>query len=185
MGRVFYHGLLGQRANRRTARLLFEKAARRRHRGAQMCLGYMYEKAEGDLKADVLRARHYYAAAAAQGCDRSCFNLGRLYEARLVPPADETAPDAARRWYGQAAKRGFERAADRLTKMAKPAGDAPAPAPAAELPAAEPESPCGSDASESDAAADDEAAAAPRDALLLLAQKHRTRGRRMTGAPGG
>jgi len=183
LGRVFYHGLLGQRANRRTARLLFEKAARRKHRGAQAALGYMYEKAEGDLKADAARAQHYYAKAADQGCDRSAFNLGRLYETLLLaPPPDETAYDAAVRWYERAAKRGFERAADRLTKMAKPVGDdAPAPAPAA-APATDPESPPGSDASESDAAADDEAAAPPRDPLLLLAQKHRNR--RMTMAPG-
>ena len=183
LGRVFYHGLLGQRANRRTARLLFEKAARRKHRGAQAALGYMYEKAEGDLKADAARAQHYYAKAADQGCDRSAFNLGRLYETLLLaPPPDETAYDAAVRWYERAAKRGFERAADRLTKMAKPVGDdAPAPAPPA-APATNPESPPGSDASESDAAADDEAAAPPRDPLLLLAQKHRNR--RMTMAPG-
>ena len=211
LGRVFYHGLLGQRANRRTARLLFEKAARRKHRGAQAALGYMYEKAEGDLKADAARAQHYYAKAADQGCDRSAFNLGRLYETLLLaPPPDETAYDAAVRWrgaarqtdgpsfgfdrrvrdtsrrprrYERAAKRGFERAADRLTKMAKPVGDdAPAPAPAPAAAPTDPESPPGSDASESDAAADDEAAAPPRDPLLLLAQKHRNR--RMTMAPG-
>tara|TARA_B100000519_G_scaffold54428_1_gene45404 strand:- start:21 stop:437 length:417 start_codon:yes stop_codon:yes gene_type:complete len=100
---VFYHGLLGQRANRRTARLLFEKAARRKHRGAQAALGYMYEKAEGDLKADAARAQHYYAKAADQGCDRSAFNLGRLYETLLLaPPPDETAYDAAVRWRGAA-----------------------------------------------------------------------------------
>ena len=208
---MFYHGLLGQRANRRTARLLFEKAARRKHRGAQAALGYMYEKAEGDLKADAARAQHYYAKAADQGCDRSAFNLGRLYETLLLaPPPDETAYDAAVRWrgaarqtdgpsfgfdrrvrdtgrrprrYERAAKRGFERAADRLTKMAKPVGDdAPAPAPAPAAAPTDPESPPGSDASESDAAADDEAAAPPRDPLLLLAQKHRNR--RMTMAPG-
>ena len=103
LGRVFYHGLLGQRANRRTARLLFEKAARRKHRGAQAALGYMYEKAEGDLKADAARAQHYYAKAADQGCDRSAFNLGRLYETLLLaPPPDETAYDAAVRWRGAA-----------------------------------------------------------------------------------
>ena len=100
---MFYHGLLGQRANRRTARLLFEKAARRKHRGAQAALGYMYEKAEGDLKADAARAQHYYAKAADQGCDRSAFNLGRLYETLLLaPPPDETAYDAAVRWRGAA-----------------------------------------------------------------------------------
>jgi hypothetical protein len=47
LGRVFYHGLLGQRANRRNARLLFEKAAKRREKCAQAALGYMYEKGEG------------------------------------------------------------------------------------------------------------------------------------------
>ena len=119
MGRVFYHGLLGQRANRRNARLLFEKAAKRREKCAQAALGYMYEKGEGDLKTDYNHAKRYYGMAANQGCERSAFNLGHLFEKGLVITENDVVRYAlAKQWYERAEALGYARAEQRIAHIA-------------------------------------------------------------------
>jgi len=182
LGRVFYHGLLGQRANRRNARLLFEKAAKRREKCAQAALGYMYEKGEGrcgmdrssktsnlsfssgfgcfldgscflgepfpesqtlvsklfdkqhievgshifvsrpgegDLKTDYNHAKRYYGMAANQGCERSAFNLGHLFEKGLVITENDVVRYAlAKQWYERAEALGYARAEQRIAHIA-------------------------------------------------------------------
>ena len=119
LGRVFYHGLLGQRSNRRNARLLFEKAAAKHLKQAQAALGYMYEKGEGDLKLDFNHAKRYYGMAANQGCERSAFNLGRLFEKGLVITENDVVRYAlAKNWYERAEALGYARAEQRLAHIA-------------------------------------------------------------------
>ncbi|KAK7235760.1 hypothetical protein SO694_000671116 [Aureococcus anophagefferens] len=88
----------------RNARLLFEKAAKRREKCAQAALGYMYEKGEGrcegDLKTDYNHAKRYYGMAANQGCERSAGTkraeaLGYAREQRIahIATLDAASPE--------------------------------------------------------------------------------------------
>lgn len=114
LARVQFHGLLGQKQNQRSARLLWERAAFKGHRGSQAALGYCHEKGVGDLKADADIAKRHYVAAANQGCARSAFNLGRLYETRLLcDDNDEHRIKCSRFWYDRAVELGCERARGR------------------------------------------------------------------------
>ena len=80
LGRVFYHGLLGQRANRRNARLLFEKAAKRREKCAQAALGYMYEKGEGRCGMDRSSKTSNLSFSSGFGCfSDGSYSLGEFF----------------------------------------------------------------------------------------------------------
>ncbi|KAJ8601574.1 hypothetical protein CTAYLR_005225 [Chrysophaeum taylorii] len=122
IARIQYHGLLGQRQNKHNARVLWETALMKHHRAAQAALGYCHEKGIGGLKPDPNVAKRMYAAAAHQGCARSAFNLGRVYELNLLK-LDKCNDDHrlafAIFYYDRALSLGYERAAERLDVIAR------------------------------------------------------------------
>ena len=119
MGRLHFHGLLGQQKNQRTARMLWEMAAARKDRASRAALGYLYELGLADLSEDLDVATKWYTLAANQGCMRSAYNLGRLYETKKLTCTnnDDDRLQNAKHWYELAASQGFQDAKERLHNM--------------------------------------------------------------------
>ena len=104
------------------ARVLWEKVAlTRKYRDAQAALGYLYQRGLGGLKMDHGKARQFYALAAEQGCRRSAFNLGLVYELSAVEHADAARLRLAKDWYEKSKALGLGRAALRLDKLERTA----------------------------------------------------------------
>ncbi|MCM0019095.1 MAG: sel1 repeat family protein [Tagaea sp.] len=105
---------------------------------SQYNLGQMYRRGEG-VPRDLVQARRWYEAAAAQNFEEAQFQLGVIWET-----GSGVAPDLveARRWYTAAARAGHARASDALARVdnALTAGRTrtviatPAETPAAETP---------------------------------------------------
>lgn len=119
LARIQYYGLLGQKQDQRNARILWEMAAMKHHQSSQAAVGYCHEKGLGGLNVDISAAKRFYTSAANQGCGRSAFNLGRLYEKRLLKcdGNDEQRRRCSLHWYERALALGYAHAADRLKAL--------------------------------------------------------------------
>ena len=94
---------------------------------------------EGDLKTDYNHAKRYYGMAANQGCERSAFNLGHLFEKGLVITENDVVRYAlAKQWYERAEALGYARAEQRIAHIATL--DAASPEPTVEEKKKEPDS---------------------------------------------
>ena len=115
---------------------------------------------EGDLKTDYNHAKRYYGMAANQGCERSAFNLGHLFEKGLVITENDVVRYAlAKQWYERAEALGYARAEQRIAHIATL--DAASPEPTVEEKKKEADSDV-DEMMDSDAEnADDEAAGPP------------------------
>jgi TPR repeat protein len=80
---------------------------------SQYNLAQMYRRGEG-VPRDLVQARRWYEAAAAQGFDEAQFQLGVMFEL-----GNGVAPDLieARRWYVAASRAGHERARESLNRV--------------------------------------------------------------------
>ncbi len=87
--------------------------ARMGDREAQFNLGQMYRRGEG-VPRDLVQARRWYEAAAAQGFDEAQYQLGVVWETGNGVPADLME---ARQWYARAARAGHERAQEALNRV--------------------------------------------------------------------
>lgn len=101
--------LTGQR-DRAAAAQWFARAAEQGHAGAEVALGYDYEKGYG-VGIDAAQAVAWYRKAAAQGSADGLFNLARAYQNGIGLNAD---PAQAHTYYEQAASRGSKEARQAL-----------------------------------------------------------------------
>jgi TPR repeat protein len=82
-------------------------------REAQFNLGQMYRRGEG-VPRDLVQARRWYEAAAAQGFDEAQYQLGVVWETGNGVPSDLME---ARQWYARAARAGHARAQEALARV--------------------------------------------------------------------
>lgn len=82
---------------------LYRQAAEEGETGAQVQLGYCYERGIG-TQADPQEAFKWYERAAQDGDEVGCNNLGYCYEQGLGVQADQ---EKAVRWYQAAVDRGM------------------------------------------------------------------------------
>jgi TPR repeat protein len=99
----------------------WSKAAAQGQAGAQVALGYSYEKGRG-VPVNPAKAMEFYRAAAAQNSADGLFNLGRLYKDGIGVAAN---PAEANRNFRLAAEQGSEEARKELVQSG-PARSAPA-----------------------------------------------------------
>ncbi|KAH8070096.1 hypothetical protein JL721_5319 [Aureococcus anophagefferens] len=117
MGEYYETGTTEQR-NPRRARALYRESSRASDSRAQYDLEPR-KGGEGDLKTDYNHAKRYYGMAANQGCERSAFNLGHLFEKGLVITENDVVRYAlAKQWYERAEALGYARAEQRIAHIA-------------------------------------------------------------------
>jgi len=110
MGLGYMTGQLNGQRDRAAAAQWFARAAEQGHAGAEVALGYDYEKGYG-VGVDAAQAVAWYRKAAAQGSADGLFNLGRAHQNGIGVTADATQ---AHTYYTQAAARGSKEARQAL-----------------------------------------------------------------------
>ena len=110
MGLGYMTGQLDGKRDRNAAAQWFARAAAQGHAGAQVAIGYDYEKGYG-VVADPAQAIAWYRKAAAQNSADGLFNLGRAYQYGIGVAADA---GQARTYYSQAAAYGSPEARQAL-----------------------------------------------------------------------
>ncbi|MEP7043134.1 MAG: SEL1-like repeat protein [Dokdonella sp.] len=110
MGLGYMTGQLTGQRDRAAAAQWFARAAEQGNAGAEVALGYDYEKGYGGA-ADATKAIAWYRKAAAQGSADGLFNLGRAYQYGIGVAADVAQAHA---YYDQAANHGSKEAREAL-----------------------------------------------------------------------
>jgi TPR repeat protein len=110
MGLGYMTGQLDGKRDRNAAAQWFARAAAQGHAGAEVAMGYDYEKGYG-VVADPAQAVAWYRKAAAQNNADGLFNLGRAYQNGIGVAADT---GQARTYYSQAAAHGSPEARQAL-----------------------------------------------------------------------
>mmetsp|Transcript_1278 Transcript_1278/g.4516 ORF Transcript_1278/g.4516 Transcript_1278/m.4516 type:complete len:263 (+) Transcript_1278:242-1030(+) len=115
LGRVLFHGLLGQKVQPARALDLWQKSAAQKFPAALHAIGFCHEKGHESFKINPMAAKRYYTMAAELLDSRAAFNLGLMYEKGNIFCEDETERfDFAAHWFETAENLGHVRASERL-----------------------------------------------------------------------